>query len=102
MNCQASEVSGKLDVRQVVWTSYFNWNHCLFASNKNLSLSLSITKKEPLPCIKQTEYDMDSRIKLKIFKEMMNEFRTKNWKKYSHIEYTKQNNKEIPLWGSQF
>ena len=39
---------------------------------------ISATKKDPLPCIKQIEYDMDSRIKLIVFKEMVNKFRTNN------------------------
>ena len=54
---------------------------------------------------------MDLRIKLKIFKEMVNEFRTKNMastlfvenyfhKKIFvfHVEYNKSNNEEIPLF----
>ena len=68
MDFWASDTSGKLHVKQVPWISLFNWNPRLFAFDN---------KHPPLPtrsCIKNTECDMDS----KIFKEMVNEFRTKN------------------------
>ena len=41
-------------------------------------MSPSATKKGHLTCIKQIKCDMDSRIKLNVFKEMVNDFRTKN------------------------
>ena len=41
-------------------------------------MSPSATKKGHLTCIKQIKRDMDSRIKLNVFKEMVNDFRTKN------------------------
>ena len=74
--CLVLWIAGQVrDLRQVVWTSLFIWNPCLFSFDKK---PLSVTKKDFLPCIRQTECDMDSRIKLKVFKEMGNEFRTKN------------------------
>ena len=63
------ELSGKTEVKQFAWTSVFNWNLTLFALDKN--------KKDPFPYIKQTECDMDSKIKFKVFKEMVIEFRTR-------------------------
>ena len=70
MNCRASDMSDKL--------------HGLLFSIGILVYLLSIkaspsaSKKDPLPRIKQTECDMDSKIKLKVFKELVNEFKTKN------------------------
>ena len=58
--------------------------HGLLFSNKTLvyllsiKISPSVSEKHPLLYIKHTEYDIDSKIKLKVFKEMMNEFRRKN------------------------
>ena len=69
-NCRASETSSKLDVRQVACTFLFNWNPRLFLFDKNLPLR---HKNDPLHCIKHTGCDMDSIIKLKVFKEMENE-----------------------------
>ena len=70
MNCRASQTSDKSDDRQVAGDSYFNWNLRLFAFDKNLSLHL--------PYIKYTKHDKDSGIRLNVFKEMVNEFRTNN------------------------
>ena len=75
MNCQASETSGKLGVRQVLWTSLFNWNSRLLAFDKKHFLR---HQKSPLFCIKQTERAKKSRLQLKIFKEMVDEFRINN------------------------
>ena len=69
MNCRVIDTSGKLDVRQVAWTSFFNWN-CLIAFEKNTFLRY---QKRPLPFMPHG--DMDWRIKLKVFKEMVDEFR---------------------------
>ena len=75
MNCQASETSGKSGVRQVLWTSLFNWNSRLLAFDKKHFLR---HQKNPLFCINQTEPDKKSRLQLKIFKEMVDEFRINN------------------------
>ena len=70
MNCQASEMPDKF--------------HGLLSSNITLVYLLSIkispsaSKNHPLLCIKHTKCGTDSTIKLKVFKEMVNEFRTKN------------------------
>ena len=50
-----------------------------------IKISPSATKKD-LPCIKETECDMDSRIKLKGFKKIVNEFRTKNMAERLFVE----------------
>ena len=79
MNCWAIDTSGKLDVKQVAWTSFildlFHW-HCLFAFEKK---SLPPPPKKPLfLCIKHTECGMDWRKKLKVSKKMVDEFKAKN------------------------
>ena len=68
INCLVSETSDKL-------------HGLLFSSGTlvyllSIKISPSTSKKNSLPRIKQTECDMDSKIKLKVFKEMVNEFKT--------------------------
>ena len=70
MKCRASATPGKLhELLFLIETLVYL---------RPIKISPSAAKKDLLPFIKQTTCDMDSRIKLKVFKEMVNEFKTKN------------------------
>ena len=71
MNCRESETSGKL--RGLI----FSIGTLVYLLS--IKISPSTSKKDPLPRIKQTEYDMDSKIKLKISKEMLDELEQGIW-----------------------
>ena len=69
MSCHASETSDKLH-RLLFLTE-------TLAYLLSIKISPSASKIGPLFFIKQTECDMDSKIILKVFREKVNEFKTK-------------------------
>ena len=85
--CQISGTSDQMKVFNSVnfWVSETSDKlHGLLFSTETLVYLLSIkifpsaSIKDPLPCIKHTECDMDSKSKLKVFKEIVDKFRTKS------------------------
>ena len=75
--------------RRLSWTSSKSHGPFFLIETVYLLLtkiSASATKKDTLPCIKHTECDMDWRIKLKVFKKIVDEFRTENITKRLFVE----------------
>ena len=75
-NCGEIELSGKLEVSTSCMELSF-WLKLFICFFKKLPLC---HQKNSLPCIKQTEFQIDWRIKLNVSKKILDEFRKKEYR----------------------